>query len=210
MTASTAFSLPDSAHQLTLSALLRKETRSLHVAVEDAFALDDRLADRGRYAALLWALRGFYPAAEVALVDVAGWQTLSPPIDVHARRRAGLLDADLLLLGQLSVEPATAPDRPVVALTLARALGSLYVLEGSALGGRIIAGRARANLGEDLPVSFFASAGRTNLTSDWRDLRAALDDFGAGQSEVVLAEIVSQAKQSFTTLGHAVAVETAL
>ena len=207
--ASTTPSLQDDHDRPALSGLLRRKTRSLHVAVDDAYALDRRLASRTEYARLLWALRAFYPAVEAGLADVAGWQTLSPPIDLHSRLRGELIDADLLSLGEIAIDRPTGPDRPIVELTLAGALGRLYVLEGSALGGRIIAGRARANLGEDLPISFFASAGRTNLTSDWRELRAALDAFGAGQTEAVLSEVVTHARHTLSSLGDAVAIATA-
>lgn len=49
-------------------------------------------------------------------------------------------------------------------------MGCLYVLEGSALGGRIVAGMVRAALGE-MPTSFLTGGGRRPL---WPAVRAAL------------------------------------
>ncbi len=193
----------------TLSVQLRHDTAAAHVAAEAAFALDARLASREAYTELLVALRGFYRPVEAALVGVAGWERLTPPLDVVARRRAALLDEDLARLGRDEQEPARELNPPVLGLptpvlptpgSLAEALGCLYVLEGSALGGRIIARQARRALGEDVPVAFLSSAGRVDLGADWRALQAALDAFGADDAPARRVA-VSAARDTFGTLG---------
>jgi heme oxygenase len=63
--------------------------------------------------------------------------------------------------------------------SLASALGCMYVLEGSAMGGRVVAYRAQTKLDEKLPVSFFTSAGRSQPQRDWRAFQQSLDFFGA-------------------------------
>ncbi len=182
-----------------LSAQLREQTRAAHVAAELAFALDERLTGRGTYAALLLALRGFYRPLETALVDVPGWDRLSPVVDVRARCRAARLDEDLGRLGWDGGRSARVMTPPAFA-SLAQALGCLYVLEGSALGGQIVARQARRTLGDDVPVGFFASAGRVALSADWRTLQAALDAFGAADS-AIRPTVVAAAQETFDALG---------
>ena len=182
----------------SLSARLRDATREEHVAAETAFALDVRLAGREAYAGMLTDLRGFYVPAEAAVAAVAGWSRLTPSIEIRSRSRAALLDRDLKDLG-IAVPCDGAQALPPALPSLAHGLGSLYVLEGSALGGRVVARRARAAMGDDLPVAFFSSAGRHDLGADWRALTAALDAFGVGRVAARRA-VVDAASATFTAL----------
>jgi heme oxygenase len=135
-----------------LAARLRSDTRHAHAAVEGALDLDLRLVDRNAYGHMLMALRGFYRPLEAALEALPGWDELAPPVDLPARRRAHLLDEDLGRLGLPATMLDGAMTTPLPALeSLARGLGCLYVLEGSALGGRIVARRACAALGARPP-----------------------------------------------------------
>ncbi len=189
---------PPDAAASGLSAQLREQTRAAHVAAEAAFALEARLVTREAYADLLVALRGFYAPVEAALVTVEGWERLTPPLEVGARCRAAWIDEDLARLGRDVRAPASAPTPPVTG-SLAGALGCLYVLEGSALGGRVIARQARRALGEDLPVAFFSSAGRADLGADWRALQTALDTFGA-EHPSARGAVVAAAEHTFRAL----------
>ena len=196
-----------------LSTQLRERTRPAHRRVERSFALDLRLVDQNTYGALLLTLRGFYAPAEEALCALTGWDRLTPAIDIDSRRRAALLDEDL---GRLEVAaaateiagaPATTREAPERELRepdgLAGGLGCLYVLEGSALGGRIVARRARVALGAQLPVAFFSGAGRADLGADWRALQAAIDAFGTDHGEADARRTVAAARHTFASLGAA-------
>ncbi len=181
-----------------LSAQLREQTRAAHVAAEESFALEARLASREAYADLLVALRGFYAPVEAALVAAEGWERLTPLLGVDNRCRAAWIDEDLAHLGR-DVQGSPSELTPPVLGSLAQALGCLYVLEGSALGGRVIARLARRALGEDLPVAFFSSAGRTDLGADWRALQSALDAFGT-EHPPVRGAVVAAAEHTFRAL----------
>jgi heme oxygenase len=184
-----------------LSSQLREATRAAHVAVEAAFALDARLAaGRDAYGGLLLDLRGFYGPVEAALVAAPGWARLAPRLDVRSRCRVGLIDEDLRRLGLAGAPCARMAGVPALG-SLARGLGCLYVLEGSALGGRIVARRAREALGEDLPVAFFSSRGGEQLAADWRALQRSLDAFGARRGAVARRVAVSAARETFGALG---------
>jgi heme oxygenase len=167
---------------VSLSVELRERTRDDHVVAEAAFDLNARLADLAAYKGLLMVLRDFYGAAETALGAVTGWEQLTPPVDVRSRWRASLLDDDLRRLGVAATArpPDSRPFSPTLS-SLAGALGCLYVLEGSTLGGQIVARRARAALGEQLPVAFFSGPGPNAVRLKWRQLSAALDAFGSLQ-----------------------------
>jgi len=185
-----------------LSRVLRERTREAHVRAEACFALDRRLLDRSTYRELLLSLRAYHRPVEAALAVVDGWERLEPAIDPEAYRRTNLLDEDLT---HFAWEPRVAanvrdgaPERPGCE-SLARALGCLYVLEGSARGGRIVAAEAGRRL-PGVPVAFFSSAGR-GPGADWGALQAALDAFGARGGRAAVEEIVDGALETFDTFG---------
>ena len=116
--------------------LLRTSTAGEHQAVEDALDLLSPTLTPTRLVDVLDRMHGFWLAAEAGLDH---WEEASPAdaalLDWPRRRRASLFAADLAALG---APPAgNRPDLPPVADTDA-ALGRLYVLEGSSLGGVFI------------------------------------------------------------------------
>lgn len=184
-----------------LSVQLRNETHLAHVSVEKAFDLEGRLSSLATYADLLRALRGFYGPMEDSLVRLQGWQRLAPAVDISSRTRAVLIDEDLDALpdGYL---PRTRKGQPLPhePVSLASGLGALYVLEGSVLGGRVVAARARSALGPEVPVAFFTAAGRADLGGRWSSLLVALDSFGLHTTHEVRSTVVTSALSTFTCL----------
>jgi heme oxygenase (biliverdin-IX-beta and delta-forming) len=71
--------------------------------------------------------------------------------------------------------------------TFGHALGCLYVLEGSALGGPVIAGIVQARIGE-VPASFLTGKGRTHRRA-WPALLGSLRRFDVqgGDGDAVVA-----------------------
>ncbi|MGY1826148.1 MULTISPECIES: biliverdin-producing heme oxygenase [unclassified Blastococcus] len=126
---------PRSGHEDVLRAL-RTGTAEEHRVVEDTLDLLDPELDPARLAHVLGLMHGFWTAAERGL---DGWAARHPAdaatVDWARRRRAGLFAADLATLGV--PVPGHAPELPAVAGT-DEALGRLYVLEGSTLGGTFI------------------------------------------------------------------------
>lgn len=114
---------------------LRTATAEDHERVESALDLMDPGLDRSRLLAALTALHGFWCSAEAGL---DAWAAGSPAdarrMDWDQRRRAHLYAADLRSLGG---SPRPVPDLPAVRDT-DEALGRMYVLEGSTLGGTSI------------------------------------------------------------------------
>lgn len=145
---------------MTAISLLRARTAAAHEAVDAAFGGYD-LQDRESYRRFLTAHASALPQAEGIAVTV--WPRLRP--------RTPLLAADLAALGAATsagVTPATQPDAGPAAW------GALYVVEGSRLGGGLLAGR----VGEGLPTAYLAA---THEPGEWRAIRAAIDKAAEGQ-----------------------------
>ena len=141
-------------------AALRAATAQSHETVERTLDLLDPGLDRQRLTAVLGRLHGFWSAAEAGL---DAWSHRRPAdaarLQWARRRRAHLFAADLTALGAPSGDLAVPalPDVPVTD----DALGRLYVLEGSTLGGTFIDRHLSglAALGEGVRVRAFAPYG---------------------------------------------------
>ena len=115
------------------------------------YALDDRAG----YAAFLTAHARALPAAEARMATLPFAATLA--------MRTPLLAADLAALG-LAVPPALPlPDRDAAA-----AWGTLYVVEGSRLGGAMLARGVPA----EWPAAYLRAV---HPAGGWRAVRAAID-----------------------------------
>lgn len=139
--------------------LLRAATASAHERVDRAFGAFD-LSDRDDYRAFLIAQAGPLLSAEAA-VDAIDPSALLP--DWPERRRSDLIRADLADFG--------TPPAPTGAFDLqcdAAALGAIYVLEGSRLGGAMLA----RNVPMDLPARFIRCAPEPKR---WQGLIEILD-----------------------------------
>jgi heme oxygenase len=116
--------------------LLRTGTTAEHEDVERTLDLLDPSLSRDRLAEVLDAMHGFWRAAEDGLDD---WAARCPDdaerVQWPRRRRAALFAADLRALG--STASGRVPPLPPVPGT-DEALGRMYVLEGSTLGGVFI------------------------------------------------------------------------
>jgi heme oxygenase len=162
-------------------ARLRAATRSSHEAVDAAFGRF-HLTDPTAYGRFLTAHARALPAVEAAL---AGNPAL-PPL----RPRTPLIQADLAALdlplpGQL---PLPAPADP------ATAFGMAYVIEGSRLGGGILARQVPAGL----PLAYLKA---THLPGEWRAFGQALD--AAAEDEDWTTRAIAGAKQTFDLYAEA-------
>lgn len=139
---------------------LRRETRTRHVAIERRLGLATSRLTRERYFRILRAFYGFYEPLESRLQRL---HAVEPAPDFGLPRRAARLEADLLALGVDAEELAAAGrcarlPRLVDSCTLA---GCLYVVEGAALGGELIARLVERRFGytADHGACFFSSGG---------------------------------------------------
>lgn len=140
-----------------LHRVLRERTTVSHREVEAHPWMRNLLMpalSREQYADVLYAFLAWYRGLESWLHPVAGaW----PPDRVATRwsyqPRVPALEHDLSVLGGA---PRSFP-MPHVASEAdpSAVLGVLYVVEGSTLGGRVIANRVRTALGPAVPVGHF-------------------------------------------------------
>jgi heme oxygenase len=170
-----------------LRRLLRETTRNSHERLHrhpGFAAILDQTIDRTAYKALLSRLWGFYISFETA-----AWIT---------PQRSRWLKTDLLALGVAGRMIATIPRCPFIPQleTPERRAGALYVVEGSALGGRELARRLDRLLGSD------ATEGRSFLTgrgSDtgavWRTLVVQLESWA--DDDIARGEVSAAAVETF-------------
>lgn len=129
-----------------------------------------RIATNEDYARMLQRLYGFYAPLE-ALIQKQLTPELLP--DLHRRARAEYLLRDIRDLGLLNPEFRICRELPPID-TAEQAIGALYVLEGSTLGGRIIAGMLQKQLGDGVPTAYFNGYGEENGRM-WQTCKDLLD-----------------------------------
>ncbi|WP_034383842.1 biliverdin-producing heme oxygenase [Deinococcus sp. YIM 77859] len=119
---------------------LKEMTREQHDAVERLFPVFEPTFDRRRYAALLGQLAQVVFPLEAHLLSLP----LPAAFQLPKRLKSAALLEDLRVLG---VEPASAPPAYLrLPPDVPTALGALYVLEGSTLGGQVLSRQLQARL----------------------------------------------------------------
>jgi heme oxygenase len=140
---------------MSARAALRAATAAKHDAVDAAFRRFD-LTDRASYGQFLTAHARALPAVEQALRSVPGLPAFEP--------RSRLLRDDLAALGlAMPAPPPLAPPESGAA-----AFGALYVIEGSRLGGAMLA----RQVPDGLPHAYLSA---THAPGAWRDFGELLD-----------------------------------
>jgi len=180
---------------------LRSRTAHQHSLLEQNTASKNLLApavSAADYAAYLSLLYGF----------VKGFETVVFPMlqhsitDVEQRRKTHLLVSDLNRLGIDEGGIAFIPDYFFVKLyhSNATALGGMYVLEGSVLGGAFIFKHLQARFGIDAlagKANYFTAYGH-ETGSRWRNFLQTFCLASAGSEE----EVIQSASQTFSILQH--------
>jgi heme oxygenase len=158
--------------------------------------LADGTVTRAAYVAILRRMLGFHRAVERCVAD--GPSVRSCGVDIVERRRSPLLRADLATLGA-AAEVTALPDLPDLPRlrSAAAVLGCLYVVEGSTLGGRELAGRLDHMLtpGEVAGRAFLLGYGARHGAM-WRAFCAALDTCGTDAAD--RADMIDAALASFS------------
>jgi heme oxygenase len=152
---------------------LRTITRPSHDAIEGALGLLDEGLTLGAYVNALSRLYGFWRGWQPQIAFLLQDEDFTAP-----RRRLHLLAADLSALGVSAGRLDALPSCPLVELRDGiEGLGSLYVLEGSTLGGKVIARNVARRLGDagGESSSYFRGYG-DNTSRMWRSFLARLDE----------------------------------
>jgi heme oxygenase len=195
--------LPREAGRVDVLTALRSATAAEHEQVEATLGLMDPELRRDRLVEVLDRLHAFWTAAEAGL---DAWARREPAdagsVDWSRRRRAHLFAGDLRALGA-PAEADGVPRLPDVEDT-DQALGRLYVLEGSTLGGTFISRHLATlpTLGPGVRVGAFSPYG-ADTGAMWHAYRRATRERVAAGGDA--GRLVDAARTTFTALAEWVA-----
>ncbi len=156
-----------------ISEQLKTHTRQVHLQLEQRLIpLIQSIATRSEYVDLLKIFYTFYAPLENRLATVAGIENLAADIQL---RKADSLEKDITVLEDSTANLAFCSELPACN-NVSRALGIMYVMEGSVLGGKVIANIITKNLATDtsLPFSFFLHYGN-EAKIVWNQFKTRLD-----------------------------------
>jgi heme oxygenase len=170
-----------------LLARLRAETQERH-ALLDSIVSDAVLTTRMGYASFLTASLLSVSAIEAGIVLKLSENFLS--------LRVESLRSDLLALGTSTPQASLPLHRADEPATVAAAWGTAYVVEGSALGGLVLAQRVQLALGADVPLRYLLLRG-AGTKAYWREFLSGLSQFALGAPEEAHAQAVAAARRTF-------------
>lgn len=172
--------------------LLRAHTHASHQAVEKQLLVKIKLIRTlADYAAVLKMIYGFYAPLEQGIESYISSES---SIELPQRRKASKALDDLCFIGDAG-DVAICEEIPAIQ-SFHQALGVLYVLEGSTLGGTVLSRMIRNQIEiADSGLSFFLGYGEHTMVM-WEKFKSHL----AGPfSELEKAEVISSAEDTFIT-----------
>jgi heme oxygenase len=160
--------------------LLRSETQKHHERIERSLGIPESIQTKNEYVRLIQRFYDFYVGVEqqqLRFVDELG----ALGLDLRVRMKSRLLLDDLAAFGgerESTVEHSICLRLPRI-LSLSEMFGSLYVLEGSTLGGQVISRHFRETLKitPDKGGSFFFGYG-AETGKMWQHFLAHLNSHG--------------------------------
>ena len=174
-----------------LSEELKLRTKERHQQLEVKIITAIKLIHhRNDYARLLQLFAGYFGSLE-DLIE----QTLSLNMmpDYPLRRKAAALQADLKSINTPLPGKIGSENLPIIENSL-QALGALYVMEGSTLGGRIITKMIAAKLPDETAFSFFEGYGEKTIDM-WTSFKTSIDAIGLTKEDRKI--IVESANDTF-------------
>lgn len=170
----------------TLSHILKRETLSQHKAVEQALPLFRREFSKVDYAQMIQRSFSFFKNYEEQMQQ---WKHLDVPFLEERLKRVEWLENDLKFLGS-----ATNPKdlySPLEISTKPAALGAMYVIEGSTLGGQLIVRHLKTQL--DLPEAalHFYNGYKERTGEFWLKFKNYLDNSSEASEEFITSAVAS-------------------
>jgi heme oxygenase len=169
---------------------LRDATRQAHTTLERRIDLMSAVGSQTRFERLLRRFETFHRDWEPKVEGL-----ISQPPLLIPRRRLALLHADLTAL-DLAPDPGPGPDLSWLD-NAGAAWGSLYVVEGSTLGGQVIA-KALSNRTwlQSANIRYFGSRGR-RTAAFWRETTEAITTYGRHHDQ---GQVLDGAARTFELL----------
>lgn len=168
--------------------LLKNATASHHARIETALELLHPNISLESYRELLEGMYGFYALWEAQIANLIAEPSL---VFYSDRWKLPLLHEDLCYLGhtnQTLLNLPVIPSLPAIS-TPAHALGSMYVIEGSTLGGKLIAKHMNQYLGvtAEKGCAFFSAYGN-QAAHYWREFSEMVElHVSASEIDTVIA-----------------------
>lgn len=176
-----------------ISDVLKDRTRQSHQSLEKTLVgLLKNIQTKDDY---LYILRLFYSFIYPLEREINRFSIADAFPDYSERRKAGQLVTDMQSLGRNAKDEDLCKDLPPIH-SVFEAAGTLYVLEGSTLGGQVISRMISDKLPSvtDNSLSFFNSYGGDTLPM-WRKFQDRLNSLVT--NEVQQAETVRAAESTF-------------
>jgi len=177
---------------------LRKQTAPSHQKLEDnplskaILTANVSVADYQQYLSALYGVTAGCEATLFPAIEGIIW-------DLKSRYRSQLIVSDLLATGFSELQIAALPVYHFAWSSAADAMGAMYVLEGSTLGGRVLYKHIHKTLGFDASngASYFWGYG-DQTGSMWKSFISSFTQFAmeTGQG----AEIINSATHTFTII----------
>lgn len=179
---------------MPVAQLLREGTAPAHAKTEKVLAPKlSSIRSYEDYSSILKMFYGFfYPLEKI----IRYYVTEDILTDIKERRNSLFIVSDLKAIGHSHEEIQVCKELPEINCSL-EALGSLYVLEGSTLGGSMICKLLKKNslVSFDESNLHFFSGYKENTGSKWMGFLSVIDQYGEDANLIVAA-----AYQTFTCL----------
>ncbi len=177
-----------------LTETIKEATKADHLALEKQVVKRLKAIESGKdYAELLKYFYAYFSKVEAAVAPFITSELLP---DYSERRNASYIKADIEALGE-TLEGLPQAQAPEVS-NLQQALGALYVLEGSIMGGRIIV-EMLAKAGITQGVSFFSGYGPETGVK-WQRFTSVLN--AQAQTDQEQQQAIDSAQQTFARFGE--------
>ena len=180
-----------------LSERLKEETKTNHQILEKAL-LGNLKAIRSvsEYTDLLKLFYSYFGGLEVRISELIDTDLLP---DSNQRRKTAALAQDLQDLGSEIPSKASGMALPAI-FTHLQALGALYVIEGSTLGGKIISKMMQQHLGlTDIGLSFFSGYGE-QTEHMWDTFKDVLNQQAHNPEDQAI--VITAANETFLKFGE--------
>jgi heme oxygenase len=179
-----------------LSEKLKEQTQQNHQYLEKMMVKDLKaIRTNGEYEALLQKFYSYFGGLEVKIDEVFDQSQLP---DAAERRKAQALANDIKFFGGTVADKAAGKSLPTINNHL-QALGALYVIEGSTLGGKIISKMMQQQLGlANDGVTFFEGYGDQSMQM-WGIFKEMLNTQATNPEQE--AVVITAANETFRKFG---------
>lgn len=178
------------------SELLKTQTLQHHQQLEKVIIGKIKgMQSVSQYLELLYHFYAFFGGLE----DILSIDMITPYLsDYSERRKTASLENDILKCNGALPAKAKSNDLPKLPGVL-EAMGAIYVIEGSSLGGQIISQMIckQINLTYDSSLTYFTGYGAATMDK-WLQFKLAIDTL----SETSSTELVQSANETFRLFEH--------